>query len=149
MLYFTATQAALIAGFSFAAVATEFSVTSIHDEVLSYFYYVAFTVCLVAALFVLTQATIVVMFGPTMALKGSSDEAVKIAAGHMMDQQIFILKIAYVSITAMFIGACLLSWTAYPYGVAAITTVVYLFTYYKIIKEGSKAYLLFIPQEVY
>ncbi|RYY71530.1 hypothetical protein EON63_21630 [archaeon] len=48
---------------------------------LSYFYYVFFTITLVTALFVLCQATVVVMFGPTMALKGSSDEAVKYAAG--------------------------------------------------------------------
>jgi hypothetical protein len=52
-------------------VATEYTIKTQADEVLSYFYFVAFTVCLVAALFVLTQATIVVMFGPTMALKGT------------------------------------------------------------------------------
>lgn len=142
-----ATQAALIAGFSFAAVATEFNVSSLAAEVLSYFYYVCFTVCLTAAIFVLTQATICVMFGPTMALKGSNDEAVKIAASHMMNQQIYILKIAQVSITALFLGACLLSWGTYPLGIAAMTTVVYILTYYMIIKEGMAAYNLFIPTE--
>lgn len=142
-----ATQAALIAGFSFAAVATDFTSTSLAGEVLSYFYYVCFTLCLTAAIFVLTQATVCVMFGPTMALKGSNDEAVKIAAMHMMNQQIYILKIAQVSITALFLGACLLSWGTYPIGIAAITTVVYIATYYMIITEGLAAYTLFIPTE--
>jgi hypothetical protein len=83
-----ATQAALIGGFSFTAVSSVTDSTSIFKTVLSYFYYVFFTICLVTALFVLSQATIVVMFGPTMALKGSNDEAVKYAAAHMMSQQV-------------------------------------------------------------
>ena len=91
-------------------------------------------VCLTAAIFVLTQATICVMFGPTMALKGSNDEAVKIAASHMMNQQIYILKIAQVSITALFLGACLLSWGTYPLGIAAMTTVVYILTLVKYVE---------------
>ena len=41
-----ATQAALIAGFSFTAVATEFDISTIYAEILSYFYYVCFSVCL-------------------------------------------------------------------------------------------------------
>ena len=64
-----ATQAALIGGFSFTAVIMQADTASITSMTLSYFYLVPFTVCLVAALFVLSQATIVVMFGPTMALK--------------------------------------------------------------------------------
>ena len=111
--------------------------SSITQMALSYFYFVPFTVCLVAALFVLSQATIVVMFGPTMALKGSTDEAVKFAAAQMMGQQFIILKAAMVSITALFIGACVLSWANYPIGIAAITTVVYIVAYYCMIKEGT------------
>lgn len=111
--------------------------SSITQLALSYFYFVPFTVCLVAALFVLSQATIVVMFGPTMALKGSTDEAVKFAAAQMMNQQFIILKAAMVSITGLFIGACVLSWANYPIGIAVITTVVYIIAYYIMLKEGQ------------
>uniref|UniRef100_A0A7S3H602 PH domain-containing protein n=1 Tax=Spumella elongata TaxID=89044 RepID=A0A7S3H602_9STRA len=142
-----ATQAALIGGFSFTAVIMQADNSSITQMALSYFYFVPFTVCLVAALFVLSQATIVVMFGPTMALKGSTDEAVKFAAAQMMGQQFIILKAAMVSITALFIGACVLSWANYPIGIAAITTVVYIVAYYCMIKEGYKAYYTFVPNE--
>mmetsp|Transcript_25784 Transcript_25784/g.43020 ORF Transcript_25784/g.43020 Transcript_25784/m.43020 type:complete len:417 (+) Transcript_25784:149-1399(+) len=142
-----ATQAALIGGFSFTAVILETSSNTIAEEVLSYFYYVAFTVCLVSSVFVLSQATVVVMFGPTMALKGSTDEAVKFAAGQMMSQQFLILKAALISITALFMGACLISWAFYPIGIAVITTVVYIIAYYIMITEGYKAFYTFVPNE--
>jgi hypothetical protein len=142
-----ATQAALIGGFSFTAVILAADANSTATLALSYFYYVSFTVCLVCALFVLSQATIVVMFGPTMALKGSTDEAVKFAASQMMSQQFIILKAATISITALFIGACVLSWANYPLGIAAITTVVYLVAYYFMLTEGYKAFCTFVPNE--
>ena len=58
------------------------------------------------------------MFGPTMSLKGNSDEAVKYAASHMMSEQIVVLKFALVGVTALFIGACLLSWANYETGIS-------------------------------
>ena len=87
------------------------------------------------------------MFGPTMALKGSTDEAVKFAAAQMMSQQFIILKAATISITSLFIGACILSWANYPIGIAAITTVVYLIAYVYMCKEGYKAFCTFVPNE--
>jgi len=142
-----ATQAALIGGFSFTAVSTLANSTNVEGLALSYFYYVCFTVCLVAALFVLSQSTIVVMFGPTMALKGASDEAVKVAAGHMMAQQFLIFQVAAVSISALFLGSCILSWANYPVGIATITTVIYLVGYYWLIKLGLEAYSTFVTGE--
>ena len=65
-----ATQAALIAGFAFTAVGSYNAPINLEQEVFSYFYVSAYTLCLIAALFVLSQATIVVMFGPSLALKG-------------------------------------------------------------------------------
>eukprot|EP01038_Epipyxis_sp_PR26KG_P004345 gene4345-6149_t len=142
-----ATQAALIAGFSFTAVSSNFNSSNLYQLVLSYFYYVCFTVCLTAALFVLSQATIVVMFGPTLALKGNNDTAVKTAGELMLAQQVLIFKIAAVSITALFLGACLLSWSSYPFPIAAITTIVYVVTYYFLWTEGFKAYRIFVPND--
>lgn len=140
-----ATQAALIAGFSFTAVIIVPNYTDLQSTVLSYFYYSCFTICLVSALFVLTQSTITTMFGPTMALKGSTDDAVKFAATQMMNQQILVLKVATVAISALFLGACLLSWSNYPPGIATICTVFYIVTYYFLIVEGFRAYRIFIP----
>jgi magnesium-transporting ATPase (P-type) len=142
-----ATQAALIGGFSFTAVSVQYDATGPTQLALSYFYYVCFTVCLVSSLFVLSQATIVVMFGPTMALKGASDESVKFAAGHMMQQQLVILRAASVAITSLFLAACILSWANYPLGIAAITTVVYVVSYYYLAKFGYEAYRTFVPKD--
>eukprot|EP00981_Chlorochromonas_danica_P012933 scaffold5577_cov184-Ochromonas_danica.AAC.2 len=142
-----ATQAALVAGFAFTAVTGDTDTGTIAKLVLSYFYYVLFTVCFVTALFILSQATIVVMFGPTMALKGSTDEAVKYAAAHMMSQQLVILKAALVCYSSLFIAACILSWASYPYGIAAICTVVYAAAFYHLLKQGFRAYRIFVPDD--
>jgi len=142
-----ATQAALIGGFAFTAVLLDADVEGPTKLVLAYFYYICFTICLVTALFVLSQATIVGMFGPTMALKGSTDEAVKMAADKMMDQQYIILNASLTGITALFAGACLLTWAKYPKGIATITTLIYMITYYCLVKYGMNAYLTFVPNE--
>ncbi len=113
---------------------------------LSYLYILCFTICLVTSLFVLTQATIVVMFGPTMALKGSNDEAVKIAAQHMQEQQLVIFKVASVAVTSLFLGAMIVTWANAPVGIATIVTVVYFVVYYELVKYGKKAYFTFIPK---
>lgn len=142
-----ATQAALIGGFSFTAVSVVYESSGPTNLALGYVYYVFFTICLVSSLFILSQATIVVMFGPTMALKGASDEAVKFAAGHMMQQQLIILRAAYLAITSLFLAACVLSWANYPIGIATITTVVYMIAYYFLVKLGYEAYRTFVPKD--
>lgn len=121
-----ATQAALISAFSFTAVSEPPDTPAVYMKVLEFFYTTFFTVCLVCALFVLSQATTTVLFGPTMALKGASDEAVKFAASHMMKQQIIVLHAAGWSISALFLASLLLAWVLYPVGLATITTVIYL-----------------------
>ena len=142
-----ATQSALIGGFSFGAVIAHIPAESIREIVLSYLYYTAFTVCLVSALIILSQATIAGMFGPTMALKGSTDEAVKFAAAVMFDQQFFILRFAIIAVSALFFGALTLSWSHYPDGIAIIVTVVYVVAYYFMVKEGYQAYYTFVPNQ--
>eukprot|EP01038_Epipyxis_sp_PR26KG_P007670 gene7670-10438_t len=140
-----ATQAALISGFAFQALYNKYDVQSTKDLILSYFFITCFTLSLITALFVLAQATLVVTFGPTMALKGTSDDAVKVAASNMRSQQIEIFYIASISITALFIGTCILSWSLFPTGLAVITTFLYIVGYYYILKRGFKAYLVFVP----
>lgn len=141
-----ATQASLLAGFSFTVLSREPYVYGITNEVLAYFYVVCFTVCFVSSLFVLTQATVVVMFGPTMALKGSSDEAVKIAAGLMKDQQMVVFKVAGIVLTSLFLASCIVTWSNAPVGIATILTVIYVFVYYKLLQHGKAAYFTFVPK---
>lgn len=141
-----ATQAALIAGFSFTAVTSEFSNTyGLFSTVLSYFYYTCFTICFCAALFALSQATIVVMFGPSMALKADDSDAVRVASEYMRQQQVLVFNIGVVSISALFVGACVLSWATYDLPIAAICTFVYISTYYTLITQGAKAFNIFLP----
>lgn len=142
-----ATQAALIAGFAFSAIGTFSLPTNLAGLVLSYFYVPIFTICLIAALFLLTQATIVTMYGPSLALKGDDETSVKIASDMMKTQQDFILGIGAVSITALFVGAMILSWSLYPPGIAVITTIFYFAGYYALIVYGKRAYIVFVPEK--
>jgi hypothetical protein len=61
--------------------------------------------------------------------------------------QLIILRAAAISITALFSAACVLSWANYPFGIAAITTVVYCVSYYYLLKEGFRAYRIFVPND--
>ncbi len=142
-----ATQAALIGGFSFTAVLRASDPGSLAEHVLGYFYYVCFAICLVCSLFILSEATIVVMFGPTMALKGATDDAVKFAANHMREQQMIILQAAWAAITSLFLGACILSWANYDVGIATITTIVYIVGYYALITQSYRAFRTFVPSD--
>jgi hypothetical protein len=142
-----ATQAALVAGFAFTGVIIGQSNNGLASEILSYFYYFLFTISLVSALFVLSQATIVVMFGPTMALKGSSDFAVKYSATHMLAQQFIIFKAAALAISSILLAACIYSWSNYELTVCVPTTIVYIAGYYIIWTEGKKAFDIFIPND--
>jgi hypothetical protein len=142
-----ATQASLIAGFSFSAVVLTTTTDNLQNFALSYFYYSCFTVSFISALFVLSQSTIVVNFGPTMALKGNSQDAVKIAAIQMRKQLEVIYTASVLSITSLFVGACLITWVIYPFGVAVITSFLYVAGMYFIYKHGSTVYYMFVAAE--
>lgn len=64
----------------------------------------------------------------------------------MRDQQSFVFTIGCASITALFLGTCILSWSIYPVGISTITTIGYIIGYYLIITNGVKAYSSFVPQ---
>jgi hypothetical protein len=82
-----------------------------------------------------------------MALKGATDDAVKFAATHMRNQQFIILKAAFIAISALFLGACILSWANYDIGIAVVTTVVYISGYYYLISHCYAAYRTFVPSD--
>lgn len=140
-----ATQAALIAGFSFGSISTTFDQQGVHGEVLSYFFYACFTVSFCSSLFALSQATIVTMFGPSMALKADDSDAVRVASEYMRQQQIIVFNIGIISVTSMFLGAAFLAWAIYDIKIAAMVTLIYLFGYYTIVHYGTLALDIFLP----
>lgn len=64
----------------------------------------------------------------------------------MKEQQNFIFVVGAISVTSLFIGACLLSWALYPVGIASITTFCYFMGYYLLASYGSAAYNTFVPE---
>lgn len=93
-----ATQAALVAGFAFTGIAeTTYPGHGVVPLTLGYFYYFFDTLCLVSGLFAVSQATIVTLYGPAMALSGETPEAVTRSVVLMRDQQDFVFKVGEVS----------------------------------------------------
>lgn len=140
-----ATQAALIAGFAFTFVIVQRDVALESSLALAYFYYTCYTICLVAALFALSQATITTIYGPWMAFKSEDNMAVHRAQEIMRHQANFVLKISIVSISSLFAGACLQTWNYYDPGIAAICTFIYLTGWLMLIGHGRMAYLDLMP----
>ena len=137
-------SSALIAGFSFTAVTSE-DINGKASLVLGYFFYSLYTLSFITALWALAQSTICTMFGPSLALKGESEDSVKIASDHMREQQGFVFTIGIVSIVSLFMGSMIHTWAIYPVGIATITTIGYLVGMYIIMTFGSKAYYIFVP----
>ena len=142
-----ATQAALIAGFAFQFVITQRDTTDPSALGLAYFYYSFYTVCLVTALFVLSQATVATVYGPWMAFKSEDNMAVQHAQDIMRSQASFVFKISIVSITSLFCGACIQTWSIYDLGIAAICTFIYVVGYALVVFHGRRAYLMLFPDD--
>ena len=138
------TQAALIAGFAFSATTASYaSDGSDGGDCLSYLYFFFYTICFVCALMVLSQATIVTMFGPSKALKGDSTDAVQMSGDEMRKQQYLVLVGGFFSITALFIGSCIQAWNSLPGLLALTCTFVYLGGYLVLVYAGQGAYEAF------
>eukprot|EP00599_Poterioochromonas_sp_BG-1_P000060 CAMPEP_0173146268 /NCGR_PEP_ID=MMETSP1105-20130129/8389_1 /TAXON_ID=2985 /ORGANISM="Ochromonas sp., Strain BG-1" /LENGTH=309 /DNA_ID=CAMNT_0014060431 /DNA_START=294 /DNA_END=1219 /DNA_ORIENTATION=+ len=85
------------------------------------------------------------MFGPTLALKGSTDDAVKYAATQMRKFQMKVFKAAFIAITALFVGSTIISYAIYQQGVAILTMFVYFFVYIILVLHGFATYRRFNP----
>jgi hypothetical protein len=70
----------------------------------------------VSALIVLVQTTITTMFGPTKALQGQDDHAVLTASKDMLEEQKSVMVMGAVTISCMFLGACVQTWVIMPRG---------------------------------
>jgi hypothetical protein len=137
-----------MSGFAFTGFVGDFGEHSLRSEVLSYFYKVSFAVAFTTSVYILSVVVITVMFGPTLALKGSTDDAVKYSASQMREIQMKVLKVALIAITALIFGAGVLAWDLYNYGVAAIVTFVYIVIYYTLVLYGFTIYRIFNPLDI-
>ncbi len=97
-----------------------------------------------SGLFAVTQCTIVVLFGPTMALSGDTPEAVTTTVRHMADSQDYIYKICAVCMASIFLSCIMLGWSSeQPVPVATINTLIYLFVFGVIVNQAIKANRMF------
>jgi len=133
-----ATQAALVAGLAFQFVIIRVDTTQEEQLGLAYIYFSLFTICLVAALFALSQATVATIYGPWLAFKSEDNMAVQNAQDVMRHQANFIIKIAVVSISSLFAGAMFFTWSIYDRGIAAICSFIYIVGYFFLMFYGRK-----------
>jgi uncharacterized membrane protein YhaH (DUF805 family) len=130
------TQAALIAGFAFQAISNVAATLS--TDALDYWYYICYTICLITALFVLTQSTLTAIYGSTLSVRGNDASIVENAAKIMKLRQEFILKIGFACITSLFAGGILQAWTLFDTGVSVILSFLYFVFWIWIVIEGRK-----------
>lgn len=142
-----ATQATLLAGFAFQFVTTQRDVRTTENLALAYFYYSCYTVTLVTAIFVVSQATVATIYGPWLAFKSEDNMAVQNAQDEMRSQANLIIKVAVACITSLFVGLSVQTWSIYDVGIAAICTAIYAVGYYWVILYGRNAYLLLLPRD--
>jgi hypothetical protein len=139
-----ATQAALIAGFTFAVItqpdATNWDSMSDSTYTMAYIYTISYTLCLITSLCVLSQSTIVVMFGPSKALKGDNEDHVKQAADNMRKYQKHILKLAFASISALFCGSVAFQFAHAPIYLAGVSALLFLIGFIMLVYYGLKAF---------
>jgi hypothetical protein len=137
------TLGALIAGFAYTGIAEAYYPPGNLASIVEYFYYFFNIVALSGGVFCVSQATIVSMLGPYLALNGSTEEAVTTAVGHMRDQQTMVFKIGAVCIFSLQTAVCLLTWARRSRGIGAMCTFLYLAVLYVTIKRGLLAFSLF------
>lgn len=141
-------QGALLAGFAYTAIFEALYPSSTRMEYwISYPYYFFSTICLICSLFIVTQSTIVTMFGPSMALSGESSEAVISSVLNMRKQQTLIFKIGILAIASLYLSGICFTWARGPIGVSVLCTILYLGGFYVMVREGRKTYLMFVPPD--
>lgn len=109
--------------------------------ILQYFYHPMDLLCLMTSFFCVSQATIVAIFGPSMALTAEGPESMMAAVGHMQEQQTFVLKVGLLAVTSLFVSTALLTWAnPMPPICSAVCTLILMGVYYAMLVEGRKAY---------
>lgn len=114
-----------------------------YNENMMYVYYFFDLLAFTMAVFCVCQATIVRVFGPTLALSGETPEAVMNAIRNMESEQTFVFKIAATAIISVMIAFCILGWMQLDHGIAAMDTVIYVGGIIMLVKRGRQTYNMF------
>jgi len=122
-----ATQASVIAGFSFESL-VELEVPEGTHPVLSSFYFIFGSSAMALALYVLCVASFACVFGHRLALQGphgSLEKAVHILIAH----RVHIFATAGISLAFLVCAAVLMAWIKMGYAAAAVTAIFLVFAY--------------------
>jgi len=113
---------------------------TLRGDVLSYMYFISYTIGFVSSLIIVTQTTIVTMFGPSKALKGDTSDSVKLASENMRQQQWYILNVGVVCITSIFFGVAVEALVDEPNGLAVLVVIILACFWSSLILWGRSAY---------
>jgi hypothetical protein len=113
-------------------------------DTLAYAKHIAYTICLCSALIIVTQTTIVTMFGPSKALKGETSLSVKEASENMRQQQWYILYMGMVCIICIFFGVAVENFmNEHPYALAVAICILFAGFLTGLFYWGRMAYFRF------
>jgi hypothetical protein len=144
-----ATVGILISAFSYTGVnEVPYPHASLKDIYISYPFYFFNTISLMCWLFVSSQSTIATMYGPAMALRGSTAKAVAKAVSSMLAIQENVLAVGGVGIIATIISTNLLAFARVPYPIAIMMTFISTIISIIMISTVSNTYYLFRSKEI-
>ena len=70
-------------------------------------------------------------------------DAVHVAAEEMRDEQLFVIKLGFISIASLMNGSLFQTWDNYNYELAFLLSVIYLSGFYYFITTGLKSFNTF------
>ena len=138
-----AVQAALIAGFCWTGYVEVIYPIDDVNLILAYFFYPLNALCFITTIYIVSQASLGVIFGPTAALTGDTAEHVMDAIRNMRYQQEHLFIVGFACISLCFITNILLTYARVSKGPATVTMIFILGVYYVMIVECKKTYNLF------
>ena len=109
-------------------------------DILSSCYQIFMTIGFVSSIFALSQSTIVLMYGPSFALKGDTETVVMKASEEMKQQQLFVTVLIFISIFALFLGLSIFSWVTFQTGCAGLTCALYIVGFWFIAHHSYISY---------
>lgn len=145
------TMAAFVAGCAFMGIAElRMPKARFRWTGLNYLYDIFIHLALCLSIFATTQSVLVVVYGPSIALKGAEDDAVIIVANELQYQRRKIMFIGGLAILSLYFSLISNYWAKVPLPTVIVTTFLLLFGVGLTVFEGIRCYNRFHPgREVY
>lgn len=115
----------------------------VYSEHMMYVFYCLNFMSFATGMFSVCQATIVRVFGPTLALSGTTSEVVMATIHNMETELKFAIRIAFVAIVSGMLSLCVLDWMRLDFGIAAMDSVLYIVGIVMLVKKGKETHHLF------